>query len=208
MCTSQKCKPNSNLFGLQEAPVFEPTIEEFADPLKYIRSIKEIGEKAGLCKIIPPKGWKPPFSIDQKNFRFLTRKQKLNELEANSRTQLNFLELLDKFWEGQGKPLQRIPSMEKKPIDLLMLKKQVSLRGGPKRVSEKRQWSEVSRALGFSKNNSSAPHTLRQTYLKYIEPFENYVSQSKSQNGGRYSNGENATKKQKITQKPKMGEQV
>lgn len=37
-----------------EAPVFEPTVEEFLDPLGYIAKIRPIAEKAGICKIKPP----------------------------------------------------------------------------------------------------------------------------------------------------------
>lgn len=36
-------------------PVFNPTSQEWRDPLEYIAKIKPIGEKAGICKIIPPK---------------------------------------------------------------------------------------------------------------------------------------------------------
>lgn len=42
-------------FGIPpEAPVFEPTPEEFLDPLGYIAKIRPIAEKSGICKIKPP----------------------------------------------------------------------------------------------------------------------------------------------------------
>ena len=37
-----------------EAPVFNPTWEEFKNPLIYIEKIKPIAERTGICKIVPP----------------------------------------------------------------------------------------------------------------------------------------------------------
>lgn len=45
-----------------EAPVFEPTEEEWADPLGYIAKIRPIAEKTGICKVRPP-----PVSYDNES---------------------------------------------------------------------------------------------------------------------------------------------
>lgn len=50
--------------GLQEAPTFRPTEDEFKDPFEYIRKIAPEGKKYGICKIVPPDNWTPPFAID------------------------------------------------------------------------------------------------------------------------------------------------
>ncbi|TRY98413.1 hypothetical protein DNTS_004962 [Danionella cerebrum] len=64
-----------------ECPVFEPTWEEFADPMGYIAKIRPIAEKSGICKIRPPPDWQPPFAVEVDNFHFTPRIQRLNELE-------------------------------------------------------------------------------------------------------------------------------
>ena len=37
-----------------EAPVFQPTLEEFKDPISYITRIRPVVVNTGICKIRPP----------------------------------------------------------------------------------------------------------------------------------------------------------
>ncbi|KAF4109890.1 hypothetical protein G5714_009142 [Onychostoma macrolepis] len=85
-----------------ECPVFEPSLEEFADPFAFINKIRPIAEKTGICKVRPPPDWQPPFACDVDRLHFTPRIQRLNELEAQTRVKLNFLDQIAKFWELQG----------------------------------------------------------------------------------------------------------
>jgi [histone H3]-trimethyl-L-lysine4 demethylase len=51
-------------YGLQEAPTFRPTEEEFRDPMEYMRKITPEGSIYGICRIIPPEGWDPKFAVN------------------------------------------------------------------------------------------------------------------------------------------------
>lgn len=52
------------MFGLQEAPTYRPSAEEFKDPLQYIQKIREEAQHYGIAKIVPPDSWNPDFAID------------------------------------------------------------------------------------------------------------------------------------------------
>lgn len=78
---------------IEEAPIFHPTAAEFKlGPINYIAKIRSQAEKYGICKIVPPKSFKPPFAVDPDCFEFTPRTQRLNELEASVRTKLNYTE--------------------------------------------------------------------------------------------------------------------
>ncbi|DBA81611.1 TPA: hypothetical protein ACH3X1_007371 [Trebouxia sp. C0004] len=87
--TSLRWKPDASRQqkGIPVAPTFHPTSEEFQDPLAYIEKIKPEGEKAGICCIVPPPGWAPPFALEKgtngmsaESFRFLIRRQLTSHL--------------------------------------------------------------------------------------------------------------------------------
>ena len=142
-------------FGLEDCPVFYPTVDEFKDPMAYVRSISTTAQNYGICKIVPPVGWKMPFVTDtevrqipyfdrvgsfncpsgQQNFRFKTRLQRLNSIEASSRAKLNFLEALYRFHQQQGNPRVSLPTINHKPLDLWLLRKEVHKMGGYDAVS-------------------------------------------------------------------------
>ncbi|KAJ8260346.1 hypothetical protein GJAV_G00179900 [Gymnothorax javanicus] len=157
-----------------ECPVFEPSWEEFADPLGYIAKIRPIAEKSGICKIRPPADWQPPFAVEVDNFRFTPRIQRLNELEAETRVKLNYLDRIAKFWEIQGSSL-KIPNIERRIVDLFTLAKVVTEEGGFETVSKERRWARVAQKMGYppGKNIGSL---LRSHYERIVYPFEMFHS--------------------------------
>ncbi|XP_077425623.1 lysine-specific demethylase 5C isoform X2 [Vanacampus margaritifer] len=157
-----------------ECPVFEPSWEEFQDPLGYIAKIRPIAEKSGICKIRPPQDWQPPFSVELDTFRFTPRIQRLNELEAETRVKLNYLDRIARFWEIQASSL-KIPHIERRILDLFGLSKVVSDEGGFEMVCKERRWARVAQRLGYppGKNIGSL---LRSHFERIVLPFEMFQS--------------------------------
>lgn len=51
---------SGSAFQDSEVPVFYPTLDEFKLGLeRYIESVENKVAMAGICKVVPPKGWKP-----------------------------------------------------------------------------------------------------------------------------------------------------
>lgn len=166
----------------EEAPVFEPTAEEFEDPLAYIAKIRPRAEKAGICKIRPPNDWQPPFAVDVDKFKFTPRIQRLNELEAKTRVKLNFFDQIAKFWELQGNTL-KIPMIDKKALDLYSLHQNVIkltndnyenfVKYKDKAIQEQ-MWFEVAQKMGYpSKRGHSL--LLKHHYDRILRPYDIFL---------------------------------
>lgn len=61
-------------------------MEEFADPIRYIESIRLEAERFGIAKVIPPEGWAPPTALDTSSptLTFPTRRQQLDTFKQGT----------------------------------------------------------------------------------------------------------------------------
>nr|XP_034996255.1 lysine-specific demethylase 5C isoform X4 [Zootoca vivipara] len=166
--------PPEDFLPPPECPVFEPSWAEFSDPLGYIAKIRPIAEKSGICKIRPPADWQPPFAVEVDNFRFTPRIQRLNELEAQTRVKLNYLDQIAKFWEIQGSAL-KIPNVERRILDLYSLSKIVMEEGGYEAICKDRRWARVAQRLSYP-SGKNIGSLLRSHYERIIYPYEMYQS--------------------------------
>uniref|UniRef100_A0A7R9CXW3 [histone H3]-trimethyl-L-lysine(4) demethylase n=1 Tax=Timema poppense TaxID=170557 RepID=A0A7R9CXW3_TIMPO len=171
-CGSKSARhlPDFEFIVPKEAPVFEPTNEEFEDALAFIRKIRPTAEKFGICKIKPPPGWQPPFTVDVDNFKFTPRIQRLNELEAQTRIKLNFLDKIAKFWELQGSSL-KIPTVEKRQLDLYSLHKLVQEDGGSDTVTREKKWNKIATKMGFPVGRG-VDSQLKSHYNRILHPYD------------------------------------
>ncbi|KAF9478416.1 jumonji superfamily protein [Pholiota conissans] len=167
------------LFGLPDCPEYYPTPEEFKDPMVYIKSISSEAKDYGICKIVPPEGWKMPFVTDTENFRFKTRLQRLNSIEASSRAKLNFLEQLYQFHKQQGNPRVVVPTINHKPLDLWLLRKEVQRLGGFEAVTKGKKWSDLGRILGY-RGIPGLSTQIKNSYTRVILPFEHFCDRARN----------------------------
>lgn len=136
---------------VREVPVFYPTEAEFGSPLEYIASIRAQAEPSGLCKVVPPSSWKPPFSLNRASFSFKTRVQNVNELQQRTDPVQRAQEFFSKYraWllRTQGKSFFRNPSYAGKDVDLSQLYRLVLRKGGHAQVTKDKGWREICQAM-------------------------------------------------------------
>ncbi|TEB03959.1 hypothetical protein FA13DRAFT_1750867 [Coprinellus micaceus] len=136
--------------GLEDCPEFFPTAEEFKDPMAYIKSISDKAKDYGICKIIPPQGWKMPFVTDTETFRFKTRLQRVV-----------------------------VPTINHKPLDLWLLRKEVQRLGGYDAVTKGKKWSDLGRILGY-RGIPGLSTQIKNSYTRVILPFEHFCERVKN----------------------------
>jgi histone demethylase JARID1 len=168
---------------LPEAPTFRPTAAEFTHPLRYILSIRAEAEKFGICAIVPPAGWKPPFCIDRNRLKFPARVQRINELMVRKVQRLRFLQELSAFWDGRGAPLSKTPTVGGRPLDLHLLHATVRSLGGYEATCAQRLWPRVAEAVHLDCSASHASSVAKRHYEQTLLPFDQARKEGQLQGG-------------------------
>ncbi|XP_061624317.1 AT-rich interactive domain-containing protein 3A [Phyllopteryx taeniolatus] len=97
--------------------------------------------------------------------------KQLYELDDDGKRK-EFLDDLFSFMQKRGTPVNRIPIMAKQVLDLYMLYKLVTEKGGLVEVINKKIWREITKGLNLPTSITSAAFTLRTQYMKYLYPYE------------------------------------
>nr|XP_019954012.1 PREDICTED: AT-rich interactive domain-containing protein 3A isoform X1 [Paralichthys olivaceus] len=97
--------------------------------------------------------------------------RQLYELDGDPKRK-EFLDDLFSFMQKRGTPVNRIPIMAKQVLDLHMLYRLVTEKGGLVEVINKKLWREITKGLNLPTSITSAAFTLRTQYMKYLYPYE------------------------------------
>ncbi|GMH09394.1 hypothetical protein Nepgr_011235 [Nepenthes gracilis] len=193
--------------NMPPGPVYHPTEEEFRDPLEFIYKIRPEAEPYGICKIVPPKSWKPPFALDLNSFTFPTKTQAIHQLQArpascDSKTfELEYNRFLESHCRRKSK---RKVVFEGEELDLCKLFNGVKRFGGYDKVLKEKKWGDIFRFVRpGGKISECAKHVLCQLYREHLYDYEDYynkLNNGKSRNCKRGIKGEK--KNDRITDVP------
>lgn len=164
---------------IPQGPVYYPTDEEFKDPLEYIYKIRPDAEPYGICRIIPPNNWKPPFALDLESFTFPTKTQAIHQLQGRSAScDPETFELeYNRFLEDQFvRKTKKKVVFEGEDLDLCKLFNAVKRYGGYDKVVKEKKWGEVFRFVGSvgGKISECSKHVLSQLYREHLYDYENH----------------------------------
>lgn len=156
----------------ERIPVVHPTAKEFKDPMAYVESIRELGEKYGAVKIVPPTGFQPRFAANLEPLWFKTRRQLWNSPVNELDSRYEFHKRMLGAAKAGKLTLNRLPCVDKRPIDLWRLHKSVQLRGGFQKCCGEKMWAQMGRELGFyGKITSSLSSSIKSAYIRYVLPL-------------------------------------
>jgi len=187
--------------GCKEAPVFHPTLAEFADPLRYIASIRAVAEPCGLCRIVPPDGFVVPFNQDRASFTFKTRVQTVTELQlrvAKGKHRSWRVEYVEFMQTHEHQTVTRWPVFGGRKLDLRVLYESVvASQGGFDLACRGKLWRTIASGLEGTDASASDASALKQLYQKWLLPFETHKKRTATLSPASKAKEAASTKKEK-----------
>ncbi|KAG5421886.1 ECM5 [Candida metapsilosis] len=189
--------------GLQEEneiPFLQVNEVTAKDPISLVDGLQEMGRKYGAVKIKLPARDETLFqSTNQVNsdlFWFHTTKLLNNPKHEELLVRLQFHRDLLQFHQNDQHHyfedsttkekngtsniqfhLNKLPMIDKRPLDLYKLYQSVIIRGGFIEVINKKLWAQIGRELGYKgKIMTSLSSSLKASYQKILYPYELYVA--------------------------------
>mmetsp|Transcript_11512 Transcript_11512/g.20811 ORF Transcript_11512/g.20811 Transcript_11512/m.20811 type:complete len:261 (-) Transcript_11512:1649-2431(-) len=92
--------------------------------------------------------------------------------DKQNHARIQFYHDLHHFMASIGQPIQRLPTLGFKELDLWVLYNEVISRRGIDAVIAKKQWKEIADALDLPVSCTDSGFRLRLHYVKYLEPYE------------------------------------
>lgn len=86
----------------------------------------------------------------------------------------HFVAQLYKFMDDRGTPLNKIPSIINKDVDLYRLFRAAQKLGGYNRVTSQNQWKSIALRLGYTQATQAIINLVKQAYKKYLLSFEDF----------------------------------
>ncbi|AMD21396.1 HER117Wp [Eremothecium sinecaudum] len=180
-------------------PTFKIKKSVIPSPSAFYETVKDIGEEFGAIilnieddisasekdsDLSSVSSTLNEFSLDTEYFWFKARKQYLNSFKSENKKKLDFHRRLFKFYKefaaeadtaAKPKVIGKVPSIDKRTLDLYRLRNCVLLRGGFKAVCEKKLWAQLGRELGYSgRIMSSLSTSLRSAYAKVFSDYDKW----------------------------------
>uniref|UniRef100_A0A3Q3X0H2 ARID domain-containing protein n=1 Tax=Mola mola TaxID=94237 RepID=A0A3Q3X0H2_MOLML len=121
------------------------------------------------------------FSVPQASPSVIEIHDSMTECEEEARPgpkqmeEKSFVSSLHSFMKDRGSPIERIPHLGFKQINLWGIYKAVEKLGGYESVTARRLWKKVYDELGGSPGSTSAATCTRRHYEKLVLPFERHI---------------------------------
>ncbi|CCF56139.1 hypothetical protein KAFR_0A07050 [Kazachstania africana CBS 2517] len=196
-CQSEYIMKKSGLYYYitrDSVPTFILKKHEISDPIQFYESVTDLGKRYGCIKLkftseeSNAVDMVTKLDINFEKFWFKARKQYLKPLKNENARILKFYRNLYHYYTSIKKSTNfiKIPSIDKRTLDLYRLRKCVHLRGGFDAVCQKKLWAQIGRELGYSgRIMSSLSTSLRSAYEKVLLEFDLYED---SHNDGNVTN--------------------